>query len=457
MRKKKFRPYQPDQLMLLPPSLNDWLPEDHVVYFVDDAVDSMDLGAVYDSYDDPRGQPPYEPRMMVKVLVYGYMMGVRSSRRLERALHEDVGFRVLSCNQQPNFWTIAAFRRRHHQALGDLLAQTVRLAKKAGLVDLKHTSMDGTKIKANASKHSAMSYGRMKLKEESLRKEIEQYFEEIEATDQQEDEQYGKERRGDELPEHLRTSKKRLEAIQKAKKALEEEALERSEREAQERKKKAELEGRKYIPREAHRRTTPRNKDQRNFTDPESRIMLSSEKAFVQGYNAQIVVDADSMIIVASDLTNQAADSPHLVGLMQQVEHNVHRQPEELSADAAYYSDFHLQWLQMKKIEAFIPPEKVKHSEWRAMKSPRGRIPKNADRKYLMRRKLRTKWGRERYKKRQCSVEPAFGHIKEVMRFRQLLLRGESKARSMWRFACAAYNLSKIFRKTGSFTAIQGT
>ena len=442
--------------MLLPPSLNDWLPKDHVVYFVDDAVDSMDLSAIYDGYDDPRGQPPYEPRMMVKVLLYGYMVGVRSSRRLEKACHEDVGFRVLPCNQQPNFWTIAAFRRRHYEALGDLVCQTVKLAEKAGLVGLKHAPMDGTKIKANASRHSAMSYGRMKLREESIRQEIEQYFEEMEAADQEEDEKYGKDRRGDELPEHLNTSKKRLEAIQKAKKELEAEARERAVREAESRKKKAESEGRKYVPRETSRRTTPRDKDQRNFTDPESKIMLSSEKSFIQGYNAQVVVDADSMIIVASDLTNQAADSPHLVELMDQLDDNLQRRPEEMSADAGYYSDANLKWLQDKKIEPFIPPEKVRHREWRAMKSPRGRIPKNADRKYLMQRKLRTKRGRARYKKRQCSVEPVFGHIKETMRFRQLLLRGEAKARSMWRFTCAAYNLQKIFGKKGSIAAIDG-
>ena len=320
MREKKFRPYQPDQQMILPPSINDWLPKDHVVYFIDEIVDEMDLGEIYASYDDPRGQPPYEPKMMVKVLIYGYMKGVRSSRKLERALHEDVGFRVLSCNQQPNFWTIAAFRRRHHEALGDLLSQTVLLADKADLLKLEHVSVDGTKIKANASRHSVMSYGRMKTEEKRLRKEIEEYFEEMEAVDRKEDDKYGKDRRGDELPEHLNTRKKRLEAIEKAKKELEKEAKERSEREAEKRKKKAESEGREYRPRKNNRKTTPRDKDQKNFTDPESSIMLSSEGSFIQGYNAQAVVDADSMVVVGVDMTNQAADNPHLVDLVQGVE-----------------------------------------------------------------------------------------------------------------------------------------
>ena len=256
MKEKKFRPYQPDQLMILPPSVNEWLPEDHLVYFLDDAVDSMDLSVIYASYDNPRGQPPYEPRMMLKVLIYGYIKDIRSSRKIESALHEDVGFRVLSCNQQPDHWTISEFRRRHHQALGELLCETVVLGQKAGLVKGKHISVDGTKIKANASRHSAMSYARMKREEKRLRKEIETYLEDMEATDRAEDEEFG-DRRGDELPEHLSTHKKRLEAIRKAREELETEARERSEREAEKRQKKAESEGRDYRPRKDQRRTTP--------------------------------------------------------------------------------------------------------------------------------------------------------------------------------------------------------
>ncbi len=457
MRAKKFRPHQPDQIMLLPPSLNDWLPSDHEVYFVRDIVESMDLSAIYASYRDPRGQPPYEPLMMVQILIYGYMRGIRSSRKLERALYEDVGFRVLSGNQQPDHWTISEFRRRHHEPLGDLLAQTVQMAERMGLVDLQHASVDGTKVKANASRHSAMSYGRMKTEEERLRNEIQEYFEEMETSDREEDAKYGEDRRGDELPEHMNSRRKRLEAIQRAKEKLEQEAEERAEREAEQRKEKAESEGRTYRPRKEQRRTVPRDKDQRNFTDPESRIMLSSEGAFIQAYNAQSVVDSDSMIVLSSDLTNQAADSPHFIGLLQQSEETLQKRPEEVSADAAYYNDKHLMWLEELETEAFIPPDKVRHNEWRNMLYPRGRIPKDADRKYLMRRKLRTKRGRERYKKRQCSVEPVFGYIKEAMGFRQLLLRGEAKARSMWKFACAAYNLWKIFRAGKPLPGTAGT
>ncbi len=453
--RKKFRPYQPDQLLLLPPSLRDWLPEDHVVYFLSDAVEEMDLSAIYASYAELRGQPPYEPSMMVKVLLYGYMLGIRSSRKLERALHEDVGFRVLSCNQQPDFWTIAAFRRRHHEALGGLLGETVRLGMEAGLIKGEHVSVDGTKIKAHASRHSAMSYGRMDREETRLQRDIEEYFADMEAQDRLEDEKFG-DRRGDELPEHLSTRKKRVEAIRRARESLEAKARQRAEEESEKRRREAESEGRVYHPRKDPQEARPRDKDQYNFTDPESRIMKSSEGSFIQAYNGQALVDTDSMMIIAGDLSNQAADSLHLLGLVAQYRELMGCDPKELSADAGYYSEAILARLQGWEVEAFIPPDKIKHSEWRTMTSPRGRIPKDATRADLMRRKLRTKRGRARYRKRQCSVEPVFGHIKEVQGFRQLLLRGQAKARSMWQLVSAAHNLWKLYRKGGVPEAIPG-
>lgn len=431
---------------MFPPSPRDWLPADHPVHFIDEVVEELDLSAILDDYREKRGQPPYNPVMMVKILIYGYWRGIRSSRKLERALYEDVGFRFLSGNQQPDFWTIAAFRRRHHEALGELFAQTVRLAQKAGLVKLKHVAVDGTKIKANAFKHSAMSYEYMAKEEERLKKEIEQYLKEVEETDRAEDRKFGKRRRGDELPEHLRDPAKRLEAIRRAKAELEAEARRKAE-EGQEkrqdeltpgqagkgRKKKAQKEG-------------PSPKAQYNFTDPDSRIMLSSDKAFIQAYNAQAAVDAETQIIVAAELTNQAADAPHLLPLITQVEANTGSRPKEVSADAGYYSDANLQKLAQLGIEAFIPPDKVRHSEWRDAKSPRGRMPKGLSLRERMRRKLKTKHGRERYKLRQTSVEPVFGQIKEDRGLRQFLLRGLEKVRSSWRFDCAVHNLIKLFR-----------
>jgi len=268
---KKFREYRPNQTYLLPPSMKDWLPDDHPVYYISEMVEKMDLSAIYGEYREERGYPPYDPKMMVKVLLYAYSKGLRSSRKIERALHEDVGFRVLSGNQQPDFWTIAAFRRRHHKALGDLFLQTVRIADRAGLVKLTHVAVDGTKLKANASRHSAMSYGRMKTEVERLRKEIEEYLRQCDEVDAKEDKEYGK-GSGWRLPEHLSTAKKRLEVIEKAKRELEEEDL---------RKRNDKDQG--SPPGGDSPAAVPEDKAQRNFTDPESRIMLNSEKSFIQG------------------------------------------------------------------------------------------------------------------------------------------------------------------------------
>jgi len=394
--------------------------------------------------------PPYNPRMMVKIWIYAFMKGIRSSRKIERALYEDIGFRFLSANQQPDHWTISEFRKRHHKALGELFEQTVRMADKAGLVKLGHIAIDGTKIKANASKHSAMSYGYMKKEEQRLREEIEKMLKEADEIDRLEDEEYG-DKSGWELPEELSTQKKRLKAIRRAKAELEREAREKLEKEQAERRKEAESKGKTYRPVKDPKDAKPKAKDQWNFTDPESRIMVNSDKAFIQGYNAQAAVDAETHIIVAADLGNQASDSGYLPDQVMQVVENTGRSPKEVSADAGYYSDRNIKFLEEKRIEAFIPPDKVRHSEWRTQQAIRGPIPRNATRKYLMRRKLRTKRGRERYKLRQTSVEPVFGFIKEELRLRQFLLRGLEKVRSMWRFTCAVHNLWKIFRAQVSF------
>jgi len=462
---KKFRDYNPKQVMLLPPSLSDWLRPGHPVYFVSEVIDGFDLSAIYQGYAELRGYPPYQPGMMVKVWLYAYMVGIHSSRKLERALQEDVGFRVLSANQQPDHWTLSEFRRRHHEALGDLFDQTVAAAAKVGLVKLNHVSVDGTKVKANASKHRAMSYGR-------LRKDIERWFEEVEANDRAEDELYGK-GSGWELPPELADTQERREFGKFMKELEERKKSEGAGKQEQAReddpaskprrvpKPPPESQTRFGFPgpdapskredeapegNEGEQAAKPKDKDQINFTDPASRIMRNSDKAFIQGYNAQAAVDAETHIIVAADLTNQAADSPHLPAMVEQVLANTGRRPEELSADAGYYSEANLKLVEDRGIEPFIPPEKLKHSEWRAQTAPRGRIPGSATPKDRMRRKLRTKRGRGRYKLRQTSVEPVFGHIKEAMGFRQVPLRGHDKARSMWRLQCAVFNLMKLYR-----------
>lgn len=449
---KRFRDYAPHQVYLLPPSPQDWLPAGHLVYFLDEVVEHLDLSAIYSDYQESRGQPPYDPAMMVKIWLYAYSRGIRSSRKVERAVQEDIGFRVLAGGHEPKFWALNQFRTRHLDALSELFVQTVRLAQRAGLVKMEHVAADGTKLKANASKHSAMSYSRMQQEEKRLRREIEQYLRECDAVDAQEDEQYGRDRRGDELPEHLRTRKQRLEAIRKAMAELEEEAREKARAEQEARRMEAEAAGKAYHPRKDPAEAQPEARAQRNFTDPESRIMKSSDKSFIQGYNAQVLVDAGNQIVVAADLTNQPADAPHLPALLVQCEANTGRRPEQVSADAGYWSQGNLAVVEAMGAEAFIPPDKVKHSEWRTVQAPKGRIPKNITPADRMRRKLRTKRGRACYVLRQTNAEPVFGQIKEGRQLRQVLHRGLRKVRALWRFDVAVHNLLKMYRARVRFT-----
>jgi transposase len=443
---------------LFPPSLHDWLPKDHPAHFIDEVVDSLDLTAIYGDYGI-KGQPPYNPAMLVKVFMYALSKGIQSSRKIEKALYDDVALRFLSGNQQPDHWTISEFRRRHHQALGDIFIQTIKLAQKAGLVKLNHVSVDDTKIKANASKHAAMSYAYMQKEEQRLHQEIERILKEMERNDKEEDKLYGQ-RQGDELPEELSTVEKRLQAIRKAKAELEEEARQKQEQLQKEQEAKAKTKTKKKRSRKRGKKNTgePDPTAQKNFTDPESKIMLSPDKAFIQGYNAQATVDAKHQIIIAADVTNQTNDKNQLKDQIEQARENTGFYPKEASADAGYYSEPNVKFLMKKEIEAYIPPEKIKHSEWRDMKFTfKGRIPCDISIKDLMRRKLRTKRGRKRYKLRQTTVEPVFGVIKEQFGLRQFLLRGQAKVRSMWRLTCAVFNIMKLYRANVDLKALTAT
>lgn len=446
---KTFKPYEPDQLYLLPPSMRDWLPKDHLVHFISDVVDTLDLSAIFDAYTEVRGQPPYHPAMMVKVWLYAYSIGIRSSRKVERALYENIGFRILSGDQQPGYWALNDFRRRHMAALGDIFVQTVRLAKQAGLVSMKQVAVDGTKIKANASKNKAMSYKRMVEEEQRLRAEIDDWFKEADRIDAEEDRLYG-DRRGDELPEHLNTAAKRLAAIQKAKAELEEEARAKAREEQEERRARAEAKGRTYRPRKNPDDAKPKASAQRNFTDPESRIMKGSD-GFVQAFNAQAVVDTSSQIVVSADLSNQAADSPHLPSLLEQAVENTSMQPGQVLADAGYFSQSNLDAVANYGADALIPPDKMPHRIWREQQFVTGPPPEDATPEDAMRHKLRTREGLEAYKQRQMSVEPVFGQVKGNRGLRQFLHRGLEKARHMWRFDLAAHNILKMFRKGVQF------
>lgn len=442
---KKFRPYEPDQLRLLPPSLRDWLPKDHVIYFISDVVDSLDLSPILNSYEQElRGYPPYHPAMMLKVLLFCYSRGIYSSRQVSREVVEDVATRILAAENRPDFRTIAAFRRRHLGAMKDLFAQVLGLCKEAGLVKLGQVALDGTKIKANASKHKAMSYGRMVTEEERLEKEIHAMLQRAATIDNAEDREFG-DKRGDELPEELVHRESRLAKIRAAKAALEAEARARDGIPNPDDDPPPDGGGGKKRRPRKRKPGEPEAKAQRNFTDPDSRIMRGSDKQFLQAYNAQVTVDAESQVILAEMVTNQAADSPHLVPMVETTCAAVGSEADEWSADAGYYSDANLTYLQDRQIEAFIPPEKVHHSEWRTATSPQGRPPKNLTPRDRMRRKLRTKRGRARYRLRQTSVEPVFGQIKGARGFRQFSLRGLSKVQGEWTLVCLTHNLLKLF------------
>lgn len=434
---KRYRDYEPEQLLLLPPSLREWLPEDHLAYFVSDLVEQLDVSAIVAEYEqEARGYPPYHPVLMVKVLLYAYCVGVYSSRRMACKLVEDVAFRVLGAGNYPDFRTISDFRKRHLEALEGLFVQVVRICREAGLVKLGHVSLDGTKVKANASKHKAMSYGRMRKEERRLREEIEALLRRAEETDAAEDREYGVDKRGDELPEELARRESRLQKIREAMAALEAEAQAAGESEDQERgpDQQASAEPRK-----------PQEKAQRNFTDPESKIMLDGDKAFIQGYNAQAAVEASSQVIVAAAVSNLGVDKKHVTPLVEEIVAVNGEAPAEVSADAGFFSSNNVEWLRERGIDAYISPDKQQHND--PMEgAPRGRIAKNLSVIDRMRRKLKTKRGRQKYRLRKQTVEPVFGQIKQARGFRQFLLRGLEKVNGEWSLICTAHNILKLHR-----------
>jgi transposase len=455
---KSFLPDQVNQTLLFPPSLHDWLPEGHLARFLVDVVSALDLSAIYACYDDKdgRGQSAYAPEMMLRVLLYGYATGVYSSRKIEARTYEDVAFRYLSADQHPDHDTFAEFRKRHLEALAGLFTQALRLCEKAGLVKLGHVSIDGSKIKANASKHKAQSYARMGETEARLKAEIEALLKQAEGVDAAEDAQYGKGRRGDELPAELARRESRLKKIAAAKAELEQEAREKAEQQ------RAEAEAKRAARREEEQRTgkkkrghepqvpdpdqaQPEATAQRNFTDPQSRIMPdgANKGSFVQGYNAQAAVDSTAQVIVAADVTQETVDNHQLLPMLQQVEENLGRKPQAASADTGYWSEDNVIDESVAGIDLHIATGRDKHEEVVAMAS--GPPPDGVTVKEAMRHKLRTEAGRAVYKMRKAIVEPVFGQIKEQRGFRRFSLRGLNQVRCEWRLVCAVSNLRKLF------------
>jgi len=447
---KTYRSWDPDQAYLLPPSPQDWLPEDDLVYFVLDTVRDLNLKSIVRKYEggDGRGFPPFHPRMMVTLLLYSYTQGVFSSRRIMKRCERDAAYRVIVHDDAPNFRTISDFRKLHLAELEGLFVQVLRLCQEAGLVKLGHVSLDGTKVKANASRHKAMSYGRMKEEEKRLRKEIRDLLNRAETTDAEEDERYGRDRRGDELPEELSRRKDRLKKIREARQALEDKAKAAAREERKRRKEEARKRGGKPRcgPNPKPIQDVPDDKKQYNFADPETSIMKANNKGFDQCGNAQAAVDRENQVVVAADVTNEPNDKKQLQPMVKQTKKNLGRgqHVDKFSADSGYFSEDNVTWAERQKLDAYIATGRLKHNE-KVPPRPRGRPPNGLTIKERMARKLRTKKGRETYAQRKWITEPVFGQIKRGMGFTQFLLNGIDKMRSEWRMVCMAHNLRKLW------------
>ena len=486
---KRYRPWSPEQSYLLPPSPLEWLPEGHLAYFVLDTVRDLDLGDIERAIQakDGRGERPYSPSMMVALLLYAYCVGVFSSRRIARATYEDVAFRVLAAGSQPHFTTINQFRLDHRQALAELFVQVLRLCRKAGLVKLGHVAIDGTKVEASASKHKAMSYKRMQEEEARLRSEIDALLARADDADRKEDELHGVGRAPDDLPHELQRREARLKKIREAKAALEQEAKEARaaelrERAAEQREKAAnetvapgerkrakdraarseakaeELAasddegdddpsspGSSGLPRHRMQCTvegTPRPTSQRNFTDPDSRVMFKG-KNVIQAFNAQAAVDSESQVILAVAVTNQPQDSEHFAPMLERVKSNCGEDPAVITADAGYFSQENVRICEERGIEPFIAVGK----EGKSSDTPGPDTPAHRA-KLRMATKLRTERGAELYAQRKAIVEPPFGQIKQARGFRRFSFRGTANVAAEWSFVCLTHNLLKLFRSS---------
>jgi transposase len=488
MTSKKYRPWDPDQAYLFPPAMRDWLEEDHLVYRLLDVVGSLDIRSISHSIDakDGRGTRPYNPRMMLALLLYSYMNGIYSSRQIAAATYERIDFRVLTGDQHPFHTVINEFRLRHLDALPQLFVQVLQLCDRAGLLKLEHVSLDGSKVNANASKHKAMSHGRMVSEIKRLEKEIQELLDKAKDVDQEEDELYGKDKDVHPIDEELKRREKRLEVIRRAKKELEKEARqakaedlrERAERQRKaaateknptERKRKLTRASRSEekadrltgdqgdeadndgpddpdddLP--SHRVPTtkdgaPTDKSQRNFTDPGSRIMKRGG-SYLQGFNCQVVVDEENQLILAEAVTNQAPDQEHLIPMMKRVKSNTGRNPAVLTADTGYMSSDNTTYCEGEGIDAYIAVGRDTHGQQQRVEDRPGAEEREAW--ATMRAKLETEQGKKLYSRRKVIVEPVFGHIKEPRGFRRFSLRGVIKVRAEWTLVCLCHNLIKL-------------
>lgn len=448
---KRFKRYDPNQSFVLPPDIRDWLPENHLSFFINDMVDTLDLAEIYDYYErSERGQPPYNPSMMVKVILYAYCVGKPGSRRIEKALQEEVAFRVLGAGNYPDFRTISDFRKIHISPLSRLFIQILKLCRKAGLVDNNIVSLDGTKVQANANMDNNRDYATLCEDEEELRKRIEADLRKAIEIDEKEDALYGRDKRGDEMPDWMSSRKERLARIRKGLEEIEREQKEKrdgyeeklDERARKEKKSGSKLRGRK--PNEVP--LIPDDEKKANTTDPESRIMKSS-KGFIQGYNVQTAVDTKHQVVVAYDVVQDRNDYHQLAPMVNRIKENLGKAPNKLTTDAGYWNESEIRKIQ-DEIDLFIATNKdwKERKALRELPTLRGRIPNDLSLKDRMERKLRTLAGRAVYKLRGKTIEPTFGQIKEARGFRRFLLRGLNKVSGEYGIIVTTGNILKLWR-----------
>jgi len=430
---RSYRPYNPEQALLLPPSLRDWLGEDHLAYFISDAVEAMELSSLEESYGtEGPGNQAFDPRMMVKVLIYAYATGVFSSRKIAGKMTEDVAFRVLAAGNFPAHRTISDFRKRHLKEFRKLFVQVVLMAREAGLVKLGTVVVDGTKMRARASKRKAMSYGRMENEERRLREEIRELVNRARSVDAGEDREYGTGESGNVLPEALSTRKKRLATIQAAMKRIEERQKIVDEKAGRKPGDDRPGSGKKGKP---FKRPvgSPEPKAQDNFTDPESRIMKTSTEGYQQCYNAQTVVDGKARIIVATTVSNNASDAGQLEPSLDALKENVNEKPVRVLADAGYRSDANLELFEERQIDGYVATGREKDIDTATLQ------PKDTVTGRMV-RKMRTQRGRDRYRARKHIGEPPFGWIRSVLGFRQFSFRGLENVTCEWDLITMAVN-----------------
>jgi transposase len=461
--RKTFRDWKPNEYVHQPVTPTEVLPEDDLVFFLLDLVPQLNLGRIYAYYErETRGAPPFDVAMMVTLLFYSYSVGVFSSRKIAAACERNIAFLAIIGKQRPDFRTISDFRKNHLQPLSDLFVEVLSIAGELGMVKLGNLAIDGSKFRANASRHKAMSYGYMKKEVERLRAEIDALLKQAEQTDAEQDAALGS-RRGDELPDELKRREDRLQAIEEAMQRLEQEAKERAEakrREREEAQAEREASGKKPPgPKPKPIPDTPEDKAQTNFTDPEAKVMKTSNKGFDFCFNAQVVVDEGFQVIVGADVTSAANDKQQATPLADATLANLEaagiEPPQKddgtdaakvpLSADSGYFSEDNVNDLETRGFDPHISTGRQKHNQ---SKSPEaeGSPPAEATAKERMAHKLHTKSGRERYAKRKHIVEPVFGQMKHVRGFRQFLLRGLKNVQAEWKLVCLTHNLLKIWR-----------